>query len=89
MGKILAVIIGALFGTGQFFILRRTLKPLEKGESPNTGKMLFLQLPLPLVLLPGCAFINFSLLPFTGSAFCSGLIIASVINHFATLKKKG
>jgi len=90
MDKILAIIIGALCGTGQFFILRYTLKSLAKGEkNPEIGIMMFLRLPLPLVLLISCAFIDFTLLPFTGVAFCLSLITASVINHFVTLKKKG
>lgn len=89
MGKILAIIIGALCGIGQFFILRYTLKPLSEGENPGVGKMMFLRLPLPLMLLVSCAFIDFTLLAFAGVAFCLSLIMASVINHFMTLKKKG
>lgn len=92
MDKILAIIIGAVCGIGQFLILRHTLKPLAKGEDPGVGmagKMMFLQLPLPLVLLLICAFIDVALLAFVGVAFCLSLITASVINHFVTLKKKG
>lgn len=89
MDKFVAIVIGALCGVGQFFILRYTLKPLEKGGNPRIGIMMLMRLPLPLALLIGCAAIDFVLLAFTGGAFCLGLIIASVINHFAMLKKKG
>lgn len=89
MAEILAVIIGALCGIGQFFILRQTLKALAKGEDPGVGKTMFWRLPLPLVLLLSCAFIDFTLLAFVGVAFCLSLITASVINHIVTLKKKG
>jgi len=89
MDKILAIIIGALCGIGQFFILRYSLKSLAEGENPGVGKTMFLRLPLPLVLLLSCAFIDFTLLAFVGVAFCLSLITASVINHVVTLKKKG
>lgn len=89
MGKILASIIGALCGIGQFLILRYTLKSLTKGENSRIGKMMFWRLPLPLILLLCCAFIDFTLLAFVGVAFCLSLLTASVINHFVTLKKKG
>lgn len=89
MDKILAIIIGALCGIGQFFILRYTLKSLAIGENPGVGKAMLLRLPLPLVLLISCAFIDFTLLAFIGVAFCLSLITASVFNHFVTLKKKG
>lgn len=89
MNRIVAIIIGALCGAGQFLLLRYTLKPLAKGENPGIGKMMFLQLPLPLVLLLICAFIDFMLLAFAGGAFCLSLITASVINYIVTLKKKG
>lgn len=89
MDKIVAIIIGALCGIGQFFILRYTLKALAEGEPAGVGKMMLLRLPLPLVLLLSCAFIDFTLLAFVGVAFCLSLITASVINHFVTLKKKG
>lgn len=89
MDKAAAIIIGALFGIGQFLVLRHTLKPLEKGEDLQVGKTMLLRLPLPLVLLGGCALIDVVLLAFAGGAFCAGLIIASVINHFRMLKKKG
>jgi len=89
MDKILAIIIGALCGIGQFFILRYTLKSLARGENPGVGRTVFLRLPLPLALLVGCAFVDFTLLAFVGGAFCLSMIAASVINHFVTLKKKG
>lgn len=89
MDKILAILVGALCGIGQFFILRHSLKSLAKGENPGVGKTMFLRLPLPLILLFGCAFVDFTLLAFVGAAFCLSLITASVINHLMTLKKKG
>ena len=89
MDKILAITTGVLGGIGQFFILRHTLKPLARGENPQVGIMMFLQLPLPVALLLGCAFIDFTLLAFVGGAFCLGLIAASVINHIAMMRKKG
>lgn len=89
MDKILAVIVGILGGIGQFFILRYTLKPLAKGDQPQVGIMMFLQMPLPIILLLICAFVDFTLLAFVGGAFCLGLITASVINHITTMKKKG
>jgi len=89
MDKILAIIIGALCGIGQFFILRYTLKSLTEGENPGVGRTMLLRLPLPLVLLLSCAVVDFTLLAFVGVAFCLSLITASVINHFVTLKKKG
>lgn len=89
MDKFLALTIGILGGIGQFYILRHTLKPLARGEQPQVGIMMFLQLPLPIALLLGCAFIDFTLLAFVGGAFCLGLIAASVINHITTMKKKG
>jgi len=89
MDKILAVVIGALCGIGQFFIMRYTLKSLAKGENTGIGKMMFLRLPLPMVLLLGCAFIDYTLLAFVGVAFCLSMITASIINHFVTPKRKG
>ena len=89
MGRVIAVIIGAVCGTGQFFLLRHTLKPLTEGKTPNVGLFTILKLPIPLALLITCAFINTDLLPFAGGAFCLSLIIASVINNLTTLNKKG
>ena len=89
MDKMIAVFIGALCGVGQFFILWRTLKPLTKGEAPQIAMAMLLKLPLPLVLLVGCAFLNTTLLPFAGIAFCAGLMAASVVNHLIRTKRRG
>ena len=89
MDKMISLILGALCGGGQFLVLRHTLKPLAEGGVPQIAKVMLLQLPIPLILLLGCAFINPNLLPFTGSAFCFSLIISGVANHLVTMKKKG
>ena len=89
MYKFLAVAIGALCGVGQFFVLQYTLKPLAEGKNPQIGKMFFLKMPIPLALLLGYAFVDINLLAFAGGSFCVGMILAAVINHLATLKKKG
>jgi hypothetical protein len=88
MDKIIALIVGILFGVVQLFVLRHALKPLSEGKDPKVFKVLFFQMPIPFVLLLSCAFIDPNLLPFVGSSFCLSLIIAAVINHFVTQKKK-
>ena len=89
MDKVIALIIGALCGIGQFLMIRHTLKPLSEGEDPQIAKLMILKLPIPLALLFGCAFINTDLLPFAGIAFCLSLVTASVANHLRTMKKRG
>ena len=89
MGKVVVIIIGLLCGVGQFFTMRYTLRPLAEGGTPQVFKLMLLQIPIPLVLLLGCAFVDTGLLPFTGGAFCLSMIIASVANYLITLKKKG
>lgn len=88
MDKLAAIIIGAACGIGQFLVMRKALKPLSEGRSPRVGIVKLLQLPIPLVLLLVCAFINVNLLPFVGIAFCLSLFAASVVNHLITMKKK-
>ena len=66
---VLALIAGIACGVGQFFLLRRTLRPLSEGKNPS-ALMLLSQLPIPIVLLLGCAMINVTLLPFAGGGFC-------------------
>lgn len=89
MDKLLVVVVGILCGVGQFFLLRAALKPLAEGKPPNVVKMLLSQLPIPLVLLLGCAYINVDLLLFAGVAFSLSMVLASVAYHLITLKKKG
>jgi len=88
MDKFIAITIGVICGIGQFLMLRYTLKPLAEGKAPKVGKMRLLLLPIPLVLLVGCAFIDANLLPFVGIAFCLSLMAASIINHLLTTNKK-
>ena len=88
MDKVIVLIIGALCGVGQFLILKRTLKPLSEGKTPQIGIMFFLQMPIPMALLLCCAFINVVLLPFAGGAFCFGLIVSAVTNHLVTQKRR-
>lgn len=88
MDKFAAIIIGAICGIGQFLMLRYTLKPLSEGKTPKVSKVKLSQLPIPLVMLFGCAFIDIYLLLFVGIAFCLSLFAASVVNHFITMKKK-
>jgi hypothetical protein len=88
MDKIIALIVGILFGVGQFFLLRYALKPLAEGRDPKVFKVLFFQMPIPFILLLCCAFINPNLLPFVGSSFCLSLIVAAVINYFVTQKRR-
>lgn len=87
MGIIISLIIGIVGGVGQFFVLRYTLKPLAEGKSPSVGKLFFLKLPIPAALLGGCALIGVRFLPFLGGAFCVGMVVASVFNHFIANKK--
>jgi len=89
MDKVITIIIGLLCGIGQFLMMRYTLRPLAEGGTPQIFKMMFLQIPIPLVLLLGCAFIDKGLLPFAGGAFCLSMVVTSVANHLITLKKKG
>ena len=88
MNKLITVVISILCGVGQFFILRQTLKPISKGESPQTVLFMLLKLPVPLALLGGCALIDTGLLPFAGIAFCAALMVSSVVNHLVTMKKE-
>ena len=89
MDRLIALVIGALCGAGQFFLMRHTLKPLSKGGDPQIFKVMLLKFPIPLVLLVGCAFIDPNLLPFAGIAFCLGMVVISIANHLITTKKKG
>ena len=86
MDRLLAVVAGLIFGVGQFFILRRTLRPLTQGSAPRTGLFMLLKLPLPILLLVGCALVDTGLVPFAGGAFCAGLVAAAVVNHLLTVK---
>jgi len=88
MDKLVTIMIGAICGIGQFFMLRYTLKPLTEGEAPKVGMMMLLKLPIPLILLLVCAIIDVNLLPFVGISFCLSLMAASIINHLITTKKK-
>ena len=88
MDKLITIVISILCGIGQFFILRQTLGPLAKGESPQTALFMLLKLPVPLALLGGCALIDTGLLPFAGIAFCAALMLSSGINHLLTIKKE-
>jgi len=89
MDRIIATVVGLLCGIVQFLIMRYTLAPLARGENIHAAKVLLLRLPVPAVLLLGCAFINSSLLPFAGIAFCLSLTVAGAVNHLLTMKKKG
>ena len=89
MDRIIAVVIGLLCGVGQFFIMRYSLKPLSEGGDPQVGRFMLLKLPIPLILLVGYAFVDSNLLPFAGIAFCLSMVLISVANHLATMKKKG
>ena len=88
MDKVIVAIIGILCGIGQFFVLRYTLKPLSKGEAPQTALFMLLKLPIPIMLLGGSALVDVGLLPFVGIAFCAGLFASSVVNHLLTIKKE-
>lgn len=88
MKILIVLVIGIICGVGQFFMLRFTLKPLSEGKTPQVAKMMFLQLPIPLILLLGCALVNTNLLPFAGGAFCLSLVAAAVVNHFITSKRR-
>ena len=77
MDKIIAVVAGCVCGVGQFFLMRHTLKPLAQGKDPKTALFMILKLPIPLVLLVGCALVNPELLPYAGSAFCLSMVVAT------------
>ena len=89
MDIVIVIIVGALCGGGQFLVLRHTLKPLSEGKTPRIGAMFILQMPIPIVLLLCCAFINVGLLPYAGGAFCFSLVVSAVTNHLITQRKKG
>jgi len=89
MDKAIALIVGALCGVGQFYVVRHSLKPLAENGELSLTKGVFLKVPIPLALLLGCAFINPRLLPFAGGAFCVCLIVTGIVNHLITLKKEG
>ena len=89
MGILIAIVVGAACGVGQFFLRRAVLRPLAEGKDIPVAKVLFFQMPIPFVLLLGCALVNAELLPFAGGAFCLCLVAASVVNHMVTIKKKG
>ena len=89
MGKIIAFVLRAFCGIGQFFIMRHTLKPLSEEGNPMLIRGILLKVPIPFALLLGCAYIDVQLLPFAGSAFCISLVVSGVINHLVTLKKEG
>ena len=84
---VFALIAGITCGVGQFFLLRRTLRPLSEGKNPS-ALMLLSQLPIPIVLLLGCAMINVKLLPFSGGGFCGGLVLSAAANLLIEKKKK-
>ena len=80
-----ALIAGIVCGIGQFFLLRRVLRPISEGKNPS-ALILFSQLPIPVVLLLGCAMIK--LLPFAGGGFCGGLVLSAAANLLIEKKKK-
>ena len=82
-----ALIAGIACGIGQFFLLRRVLRPISEGKNPS-ALMLFSQLPIPAVLLFGCAMINVKLLPFAGGGFCGGLVLSAAAHLLIEKKKK-
>ena len=79
-----ALIAGIACGIGQFFLLRRVLRPISEGKNPS-ALMLFSQLPIPAVLLFGCAMINVKLLPFAGGGW---LVLSAAANLLIEKKKK-
>ena len=84
---VIALIAGIGCGIGQFFLLRRALRPIAQGKNPS-AMLLLSQLPIPSVLLLSCAMIDVVLLPFAGGGFCGGLIVSAVVNLLIEKKKK-
>ncbi|MFV0529370.1 MAG: hypothetical protein ACK5MN_11720 [Lachnospiraceae bacterium] len=88
MNILITILIGIAGGVGQFFIMRYTLKPLERSENPNIAKLMLLKFPLPLALLVVCGLLDYSLLAYMGGAFCGSLFLSSVINHIVMGRKQ-
>jgi len=88
MEHVFALVLGALCGVGQFFLIRYSLKSLAEAGKPQLVKVSVLKLPIPLALLLGCALLNADLLPFVGGAFCLTLVITGAVNHLLTLKRE-
>ncbi|MGI5839951.1 MAG: hypothetical protein ACOX8W_09860 [bacterium] len=63
---VLAVLIGATFGAGQYLVLRKIVPEITK--SGRTGRLL-LTLPLTIILFGGCALLSPGHLPWTMAGF--------------------